>query len=51
MALAGHCSPEIRLPMVAMEQAKIDDLQETLQGLGLLAALGVVIVLVAMHFA
>lgn len=36
MALAGHCSTEIRLPMHTMEQAKIDELQGTLEALGLL---------------
>jgi 4-hydroxy-tetrahydrodipicolinate synthase len=36
MALAGHCSPEIRLPMHPMEQSKIDELQSTMQALALL---------------
>jgi 4-hydroxy-tetrahydrodipicolinate synthase len=36
MSLAGHCSPEIRLPMSPMEQSKIEELQGTMEALGLL---------------
>lgn len=37
MALAGHCSPELRLPLVPMEEAKTAELKATLQKLGLVA--------------
>ena len=37
MALAGHCSDELRLPLVGMEKAKVDELAATLKQLGLIA--------------
>lgn len=37
MALAGHCTPELRLPLVPMEDAKTAELKATLQKLGLIA--------------
>jgi hypothetical protein len=37
MALAGHCSGELRLPMTGMEQSKVDELAATLRKLGLIA--------------
>jgi len=36
MALAGHCTDELRLPLAPMEAAKTEDLKATLQKLGLL---------------
>ena len=36
MSLAGHCSPELRLPLVPMETAKTDELAATLKKLGLI---------------
>ena len=36
MALAGHVGPELRLPLVPMEQAKVEELQATLEALKLL---------------
>lgn len=36
MSLAGHCANELRLPMVALEDAKLAELKATLQKLGLL---------------
>lgn len=36
MSLAGHCSPELRLPLVPMEAAKTDELAATLKKLGLI---------------
>lgn len=35
MALAGHCTNELRLPLVGMEQAKVDELAATLKKLGI----------------
>lgn len=37
MALAGHCTDELRLPLVGMEQAKIDELAATLKKLGIIS--------------
>ncbi|MBL9182289.1 MAG: 4-hydroxy-tetrahydrodipicolinate synthase [Verrucomicrobiaceae bacterium] len=37
MALAGHCSDELRLPLVGMEKAKVDELTATLKKLGIIA--------------
>ncbi|MBK8092531.1 MAG: 4-hydroxy-tetrahydrodipicolinate synthase [Verrucomicrobiaceae bacterium] len=36
MALAGHCSGELRLPMTGMEQPKVDELAATLRKLGII---------------
>lgn len=36
MSLAGHCSPELRLPLVPMEAAKTDELAATLKKLSLI---------------
>jgi 4-hydroxy-tetrahydrodipicolinate synthase len=36
MALAGHCTDELRLPLVGMEQAKIEELKATLKNLGII---------------
>ncbi len=36
MSLAGHCTPELRLPLVPMEEAKIEELKATLKKLGLI---------------
>jgi 4-hydroxy-tetrahydrodipicolinate synthase len=36
MALAGHCTTEIRLPMVELEEAKVAELKATMVKLGLL---------------
>jgi 4-hydroxy-tetrahydrodipicolinate synthase len=36
MALAGHCTSEIRLPMVELEEAKVAELKATMVKLGLL---------------
>ena len=36
MALAGHVGPELRLPLVPMDAAKIKELEQTLRKLGLL---------------
>lgn len=35
MALAGHCTNDLRLPLAPMEQAKVDELTATLKKLGL----------------
>jgi 4-hydroxy-tetrahydrodipicolinate synthase len=37
MALAGHCTDELRLPLVGMEQDKIDELSATLKKLGIIS--------------
>lgn len=37
MALAGHCTDELRLPLVGMEKAKVDELTATLKKLGIIA--------------
>ena len=36
MALAGHCTDELRLPLVGMERAKVDELTATLKKLGII---------------
>ncbi|MCA1963447.1 MAG: 4-hydroxy-tetrahydrodipicolinate synthase [Prosthecobacter sp.] len=36
MALAGHCANELRLPMTALEDAKMAELKATLEKLGIL---------------
>jgi len=36
MALAGHCTDELRLPMTGMEPAKVDELSATLKKLGII---------------
>jgi 4-hydroxy-tetrahydrodipicolinate synthase len=36
MSLAGHCDNELRLPMVSLEQAKVEELKATMIKLGLL---------------
>ena len=36
MALAGHCTDELRLPLVGMERAKVDELSATLKKLGII---------------
>jgi len=36
MSLAGHCTNELRLPMVPLEDAKLAELKATMQKLGLL---------------
>jgi 4-hydroxy-tetrahydrodipicolinate synthase len=36
MALAGHCTDELRLPLVPMEAAKTEELKATLVKLGLI---------------
>lgn len=36
MALAGHCTTELRLPLVGMENAKVGELTATLKNLGLI---------------
>jgi 4-hydroxy-tetrahydrodipicolinate synthase len=36
MALAGHCTDELRLPLVGMEQEKIAELSATLKKLGII---------------
>jgi 4-hydroxy-tetrahydrodipicolinate synthase len=36
MALAGHCTDELRLPLVPMEAAKTEELKATLEKLGLI---------------
>lgn len=37
MALAGHCTDELRLPMTGMEQSKVDELSATLKKLGIIS--------------
>lgn len=37
MALAGHCSDELRLPLVGMEKEKVAELTATLKKLGIIA--------------
>ena len=37
MALAGHCTDELRLPLVGMEQEKIAELSATLKKLGIIS--------------
>jgi 4-hydroxy-tetrahydrodipicolinate synthase len=37
MALAGHCTDELRLPLVGMEQDKIAELSATLKKLGIIS--------------
>lgn len=37
MALAGHCTTELRLPLVEMDKAKIDELTVILKKLGLIS--------------
>jgi 4-hydroxy-tetrahydrodipicolinate synthase len=37
MALAGHCENELRLPMTALEPAKMAELKQTLVSLGILS--------------
>ena len=36
MAMAGHCSNELRLPLTPMDQAKNEELRATLVNLGLI---------------
>jgi 4-hydroxy-tetrahydrodipicolinate synthase len=36
MSLAGHCQPELRLPMIALEEPKLSQLREVLGQLGLI---------------
>jgi 4-hydroxy-tetrahydrodipicolinate synthase len=36
MSMAGHCSNELRLPLVPMEEAKNEELKATLVKLGLI---------------
>jgi 4-hydroxy-tetrahydrodipicolinate synthase len=36
MAMAGHCSNELRLPLTPMDQAKNEELRATLVKLGLI---------------
>jgi 4-hydroxy-tetrahydrodipicolinate synthase len=36
MALAGHCTDELRLPLVPMEPAKVAELKAVLTKLGLI---------------
>jgi 4-hydroxy-tetrahydrodipicolinate synthase len=36
MSLAGHCTDELRLPLVGMEKAKVDELTATLKKLGII---------------
>ncbi len=37
LGLMGHCSPDLRLPMVAMAMDKADELRATMRALGLVA--------------
>ena len=36
MALAGHCTDELRLPMVGMEPEKVAELSATMKKLGII---------------